>query len=254
MVTKKTLTKRGSCLDTARTLPRHVLDSCCGIDSMDSSFFALNPRRLSGFYLRSGHSLSSWDGSEPGLEIHATPQLPQWAQPSGVLFPQTLSIIKPCPDVDGYYPMVRLVTSVPAPLLLHLSSILFLSCYIPNYLPVFSSIRTELVWIFLQPVGPICFFLRSLHTQLPFSASRHSIPLLLCFPEPLQDRAFVSLLLLLLLLLFPAPRPLLGIRPGPLGHEQVRLLSSIHTVADKLAAAARLHVLAFHIFCIKSHC
>ncbi|PNP42712.1 hypothetical protein TGAMA5MH_05453 [Trichoderma gamsii] len=72
---------------------------------MDSSFFAQNPRRLSGFSLRPGHSLFSWDGSEPSLELHATPQLPQWVQPPGVLLPQTLSIIKPCPDVDGYYPM-----------------------------------------------------------------------------------------------------------------------------------------------------
>ncbi|UKZ63039.1 uncharacterized protein TrAtP1_004267 [Trichoderma atroviride] len=72
---------------------------------MDSSFFAQNLRRRSGFSLRPGHSLFSWDGSEPSLEYHATPQLPQWAQPSGLLLPQTLSIIKPCPDVDGYYPM-----------------------------------------------------------------------------------------------------------------------------------------------------
>ncbi|KAM0462484.1 hypothetical protein ACHAPV_003961 [Trichoderma viride] len=72
---------------------------------MDSSFFAQNPRRLLGFSLRPGHSLFSWDGSEPSLELHGTPQLPQWAQPSGLLLPQTLSIIKPCPDVDGYYPM-----------------------------------------------------------------------------------------------------------------------------------------------------
>lgn len=121
---------------------------------MDSSFFAQNPRRLSGFSLRLGHSLFSWDGSEPSLELHATPQLPQWAQPSGVQFPQTLSIIKPCPDVDGYYPMVRLVTSTPVPFLLHLCSPLFLSCYPPNHLPVFSSIRTEIVWISLHPVGP----------------------------------------------------------------------------------------------------
>lgn len=145
---------------------------------MDSSFFALNPRRLSGFSLRSGHSLSSWDGSEPGLEVHATPQLPQWAQPSGVLFPQTLSIIKPCPDVDGYYPMVRLVTSVPVPFLLRLSSILFLSCYIPYYLPVFSSVRTELVWIFLHPVGP---FASSFGPCIPSCPFPNHVTLYHCF-------------------------------------------------------------------------
>ncbi|KAL6908500.1 hypothetical protein GGI43DRAFT_429482 [Trichoderma evansii] len=72
---------------------------------MDSSFFAQNSRRLSGFSLRPGHSVFSWDRSEPGPELHATPQLAQWAQSSGALLPQTLSIIKPCPDMDGYYPM-----------------------------------------------------------------------------------------------------------------------------------------------------
>lgn len=220
---------------------------------MDSSFFAQNPRRLLGFSLRPGHSLFSWDGSEPSLELHATPQLPQWAQPSGLLLPQTLSIIKPCSDVDGYYPMVRLVTSVPVPFLLHLSSLFFLSCYLPNYLPIFSSIRTELVWISLHPAGSFASSLQSLHTQLPFSESRHSLPLLLCFPRPLQDRVLVSLLLLLLLLLLPAPRSPLGIRPGPLGHEQVRLLCNIHPVADKLAAAAKQPVL-FSRFYIKSYC
>ncbi|KAH8128357.1 hypothetical protein FP744_10008750 [Trichoderma asperellum] len=80
---------------------------------MDSSFLAQNARRLSGFSLRPGPSPLSWDGSEPGLEFHATPQLPQWTQPSGALLPQTLSIIKPCPDVDGYYPidMASVVTT-----------------------------------------------------------------------------------------------------------------------------------------------
>lgn len=79
---------------------------------MDSSFLAQNSRRLSGFSLRPGPSPLSWDGSEPGLEFHAMPQLPQWTQSSGALLPQTLSIIMPCPDVDGYYPIVSLMTSV----------------------------------------------------------------------------------------------------------------------------------------------
>lgn len=117
------------------------------------------------------------------------------------------------------------------------------TCYLPTDQSICSSIRTGLVWISLHPAGSFASSLQSLHTQLPFSESRHSLPLLLCFPRPLQDRVLVSLLLLLLLLLLPAPRSPLGIRPDPLGHEQVRLLCNIHPVADKLAAAAKQPVL-----------
>lgn len=105
------------------------------------------------------------------------------------------------------------------------------TCYLPTDQSICSSIRTGLVWISLHPAGPFASSLQSLHTQLPFSESRHSLPLLLCFLRPLQDRIFVSLLLLLLLLLFPAQRITAWIQPGRLGHEQVRSLSNVLTLA-----------------------
>lgn len=78
---------------------------------MDSSFFPQPLRRLPELPLRPSHSVLSWDGSEPALEFHAAPQLPQWTASPGVLLPQQLAVIKPCPDMDGYYPMVRRMTS-----------------------------------------------------------------------------------------------------------------------------------------------
>lgn len=135
---------------------------------MGSSFFAQNSRRLSGFSLRPGHSLFSWDGSEPSLGFHATPQLPQWPQSSGVLLPQPLSIIKPCPDVDGYYPMVRLMTSVYASFCASLhSSLPFL---LPTQLLTYqSSLPSE-----LSLCGSLCTLLA--HLLLPSNPCIPSCP------------------------------------------------------------------------------
>lgn len=250
---QKARTTRSSCLDTAWTLPGHAPNSCCGIDLMDSSFFAQDSRRLSGFSLRPGHSLFLWDGSEPGPEFHATPQLAPWAQSSGVLLPQTLSMIKPCPDVDGYYPMVRIMTSVSAsssaspnscPFPTHTLAVLLPATYLlPTHLSIFSSIRTELVWIFLHPVGPFASSLQSLHAQLPFFRITSLSIIASLLAEATSRSHFRSLCCYCYYCCCFLPQDHHLHSAWPLGHEQVRPLSNVLAPADKLTAPAKQHVL-----------
>lgn len=105
---------RGSCQDIARTHPVMLRHRASNSNTMDSSFSAKNLRRIPELPLRFSQSVLSWDGSEPGLEFHKPSELHPWAASPGVLLPQPLAVIKPCPDMDGYYPMVRHMTSTPA--------------------------------------------------------------------------------------------------------------------------------------------
>lgn len=102
---------RGSCQNIARIRPVMLRDRASNSNAMDSSFSAKNLRRIPELPLRLGQSVLSWDGSESALEFHKGPEMPPWAASSGVLLPPPLAVIKPCPDIDGYYPMVRHMTS-----------------------------------------------------------------------------------------------------------------------------------------------
>ncbi|KAL7909234.1 hypothetical protein GGI35DRAFT_449383 [Trichoderma velutinum] len=72
---------------------------------MDSSFSPKDLRRIPELPLRLSQSVLSWDGRESALEFHTAPEMPLWATSPGVLLPQPPAVIKPCPDMDGYYPM-----------------------------------------------------------------------------------------------------------------------------------------------------
>ncbi|KAL7936271.1 hypothetical protein V8C35DRAFT_278482 [Trichoderma chlorosporum] len=72
---------------------------------MDSSFSGQNLRQTPGLPLRLTQSASSCDSGEPALEFHAAPEVLHWATSHETQLPQQLAVIKPCPGVDGYYPM-----------------------------------------------------------------------------------------------------------------------------------------------------
>lgn len=104
-------------------------DRASNSNTMDSSFSAKNLRRIPELPLRLGESVLSWDGRESALEFHRATEMPPWAASSGVLLPPPLAVIKPCPDMDGYYPMVRHMTSTSASTSISISE------------PTFSSVR-----------------------------------------------------------------------------------------------------------------
>ncbi|KAM6479657.1 hypothetical protein HDV62DRAFT_367609 [Trichoderma sp. SZMC 28011] len=80
-------------------------DRAFNSNTMDSSFSAKNLRRIPELPLRLGQPVLSWDGNESALEFRKGPEMPPWAASPGVLLPPPMAVIKPCPDMDGYYPM-----------------------------------------------------------------------------------------------------------------------------------------------------
>lgn len=146
-------------------MPRHAPKSS---SIMDSSPLPQKLRRLSSdFSPRPSLSVLSWDGSEPGLELDTSP---------GPLLPQSLAAFKPCPKVDGYFPVVRF----PGFYLLPFSNQ--------------SASHSKLVWNFLYLAGHNRFFPLVLSTpQVPSCSFLHHVTLYhcpLCYWGHPQDRNF----------------------------------------------------------------